>query len=134
MNINEYEQSVFEAFKTYMDEACLMPDFMDPDYNYNEADFNSVFEDAEPYVSGADNGSYHCDRFAAQEALTGIIFDSEFHDLLAPYEYDAVPSFYRAIQSNDPETADVIAREIIYYSMWDEIKKWLENEIGRELN
>lgn len=103
-------------------------EFIDENYSYYN-DFGDLFDHLELSVTGNDNGSYYCNSYAAKEALKDIIFDNEFHELL---DYsDLRNGFYHYINENDPESADVIARIIILWDMYDDIKDyWEENYNG----
>lgn len=90
----------------YMDE--VKSDAMDAikenlEYNdsWNEM-YDSLFMDDS--VTGNASGSYYFNRWKAEEAVSGIIFDSDAVDEFKAAGYDGIPT------EEGAETCDVIAR------------------------
>lgn len=64
--------------------------------------YDSLFVDDS--VTGNCSGSYYCNSYKAEQAVSGIIFDEEAVDEFKAFGYDGIPTEMGA------ETCDVIAR------------------------
>ena len=131
MNYNEYREAVYYDTIEWIKDAGYIEDFKDPEYDWGQRQFDELMEDCELCVTGNDNGSYYCNSYKAREALRDAVFDEDIHSLLSAHGYE--DSFWRYIQENDPEGADVIVRCCMFWEIWEDVQSWLENEIGRGL-
>ena len=132
LTLEGYEQSVREDIQDYFKDNGYLDDFKDPDYNWGEQEFWSILDDVRMVATGNDDGSYYCNTWKAKKALEGVIFDPDFHELLS--NWGSSDTFWRAIQEEQYETADVIVREVVAWNLEGNIQEWLEGEIDRELD
>ena len=107
-----------------------LDNFKNDDWGYN--DFSDLMDEIELYISGTDNGSYYFNAWKAQEAVKDIIFDDDFYE--AANAHETWEYFQKYLEKQDAEAADAIARLTAFYENWNDIQKWLEEEIGRELD
>lgn len=112
--LNEYREELwndfFEAVEDYVDPK-------DPEC------FESVFESLEDSVTGNDNGSYYCNRERARQALSGIVCDEEFHNILSEYGEWYRDTFFNYLVNWEVESADVIARCLILDFMYPSLEQ-----------
>ena len=134
MNYNDYRHEVYEDTIQYIKDCEYLNNFADPDpdYQWNEREFYDMMDEAELSVTGNDNGSYYFNFPKAQEAVKDIIFNDDFYD--AAQCHETWYYFQKYLGKQDAEAADVIARLTAFRENWCDIQKWLEEQIGRELD
>ena len=133
MNYNDYRREVYEDTIQYIKDCEYLNNFADPDPNYQwgQSDFYEMMDEAELSVTGNDNGSYYCNSYKAAEALRGTLFDK---DILSALSANCIEdSFWRYMREGDYEGADVIVRCAMFYEIYNDVREWIEEQIGREL-
>lgn len=115
--IHEIVEDVLQYAKEEQNQGLSLEDFQDKCY-------------VSDYVTGNESGSYYCNAYKAQEAVSDLIWDVDFWA-----EYGYTPS---DVVQKGPETADVIARCILLsevFSLYrEEICKALGIEVENEEN
>lgn len=130
MNWADYIEAVRNDTENFFIENGYLDNFKNDDWDYN--DFSDLMDEIELCVSGNDNGSYYCNSYRAEQAVKDIIFDDDFYD--AAQCHETWYYFQKYLGKQDAEAADVIARLTAFYENWCDIKMWLEEKIGRELD
>lgn len=130
MNWANYMAVVEIETKKYFIKNGYIDNFKNDDWDFN--DFSELMDEIELRVSGNDNGSYYFNFQKAQEAVKDIIFDDDFYD--AAQCHETWYYFQKYLGQQDAEAADVIARLTAFCENWCDIQKWLEEQIGRELD
>lgn len=111
MDKQQYEQAVLEDSREWIDENVEYYDC-----------FESAKDDMELVVTGNDNGSYYCNTARAEEALSGVMFDTSIAEAL---------ELHLGIQGGIPtdrgaETADVYVRFVCFYEQLSEIEEYFD--------
>lgn len=130
MNWANYLAAVEIDTKKYFIENGYIDNFKNDDSDYH--DFSELMDEIELRVTGNDNGSYYCNSYRAEEAVKDIVFDDDFCD--AAQCHETWYWFQKYLGKQDAESADVIARLTAFCENWCDIQKWLEEQIGRELD
>ena len=130
MNWVDYMAEVENDTKAYFTENGYIDNFKYDNWGYN--DFSDMMDEIEMDVSGNDNGSYYCNSYRAEQAVKDIIFDDDFYE--AAQAHETWDYFQKYLEKQDSEAADAIARLTAFYENWSDIQKWLEEEIGKELD
>lgn len=111
MNRQQYEQAVLEGSKEWIDENVEYYDC-----------FESAKDDMELVVTGNDNGSYYCNTARAEEALSGVMFDSSIADALK-FEFGIGGGLPL---NRGAETCDVLVRFVCFYEQLSAIEEYFD--------
>lgn len=133
MNYSDYRCEVYEDTIQYIKDCEYLNNFADPDpdYRWGEREFYDMMDEAELSVTGNDNGSYYCNSFKAREALKDAVFDADILSVLSAHCFE--DSFWRYMREGDYEAADVVVRYVIFWEVQDDVREWIEEQIGRVL-
>lgn len=134
MNYSDYRCEVYEDTIQYIKDCEYLNNFADPDpeYQWGEREFYDIMDEAELSVTGNDNGSYYCNSYKAKEALKDAVFDTDILSMLSANCME--DTFWRYMRDGDYEAADVIVRCAIFWEVQDDVRAWIEEQIGRELD
>jgi len=134
MNYSDYRSEVYEDTIQYIKDCEYLKNFADPDpdYRWEEREFYDMMDEAEMSVTGNDNGSYYCNSFKAREALRDVPFDQDILSVLSAHCFE--DSFWRYMREGDYEAADVVVRYVMFWEVQDDVREWIEEQIGRELD
>lgn len=122
MNKQEYLVDLLEAGQDWIDENI-------EDYD----NFSDAYWEMELVITGNDNGSYYCNSYKAEEAVSGVLWDEEIVEAVKELGFDGMPT------DKGPEALDVIVRiallSYIYSDLedyWDDNKEDEEEEEEEE--